>query len=75
MNSVGSPEFRQECVNKMKQAGYSNLDRFYDRYLDGEDFDYAKLKTLGFCRFSSRNINAYINNPHDHYYSCALSWE
>jgi len=75
MDIVGSKEFRQKCVEELRKYNYQDKDDFFQRYLNGEDFSSGSLLKMGYDHFSARNINAYINNPHDHYYSYALGWE
>lgn len=72
---VGSPDFRHKCIEQMKEYDYQDMDNFYKRYLEGENFNYDMLIKLGYCHFEARNINAYINNPHTKYYGSALGWE
>ena len=75
MDPVGSPVFRQNCVDDLKRTNYKNRERFFERYLAGENFDSSKLNQMGYDHWSSRNIDAYINHQHDTYYAHALSWE
>lgn len=73
MNVVGSYEFRRESIEKIKQYRYKDKDNFFQRYLDGEDFNEEKLMAIGYDYFCARNIDAYINNQHnDNYYRHAL---
>lgn len=77
MDRVGSQAFRTACVEAIVETGwYDDKERFLERYLGGEDFDYKKLKKMGYDHFLARNLAAYINNSHnDDYYSHALGWE
>jgi len=75
-HEVGSVAFRQKCVDEIKDSKwYINRGKFFEMYLAGTDFDYAKLKQLGYNHFEARNLNAYINNPHRGMYEYALGWE
>lgn len=77
MDRVGSDTFRRVCASEIAETGwYKNLGGFLQRYVAGEDFDYEKLKALGYNHFEARNLAAYINHSHnDNYYSNALGWE
>jgi len=76
MDAVGSAGFRKFCVADIIDSGwYQDHSNFFERYLHGEDFDYAKLKGIGYKPYEARNLNAYINNFHNSYYKNALGWE
>ena len=72
-----SLEFRRKCIYDIVETGwYKDLGNFLQRYYNGENFDTAKLRSLGYDYFQARNLAAYINHPHDDdYYSNALGWE
>ena len=48
---VGSPDFRHKCIEQMKEYDYQDMDNFYKRYLEGENFNYDMLIKLGYCHF------------------------
>ena len=76
MDVLGSQNFRKEAVEEIKRYGYINMENFFERYQEGEDFNFYKLSELGYNHFSARNINAYINNSHEgSYYGGSLGWE
>ncbi len=52
----------------------ADLNNFLTRYLNGEDFDSKKLKSVGFDHWSARNIAAYLerNDPDN---KTPLYWE
>lgn len=72
---VGSPQFRSDCIAAIKATGYTNLGSFFERYLNGEDFNEASLSSMGYGHPDARNLSEYINHAHDTYYGQALKWE
>jgi hypothetical protein len=61
MNQIGSPEFRQYCVEQMKEP-YEDRENFFQRYLDGEDFNEQKLMNMGYDHWEARNINYFLES-------------
>lgn len=72
---VGTPEFRRLCVYVMIQKGILNINNFFERYLNGEDFSDGMLIHIGYNHSIARNINIYIHHQHDGFYDTILSWE
>lgn len=73
---VGSHDFRQKCVDDMKNFSYPNFRNFFEKFLSGEDFNYEQLMSMGYDHWSARNIDEYIHHSHnDGYYRMSLCWE
>lgn len=68
------PNGRHICIQAIQRYRYDNLSHFFQRYLQGENFDYEKLRDMGYNEWDARNLDAYINHSHDPFYADALTW-
>jgi imidazoleglycerol phosphate synthase glutamine amidotransferase subunit HisH len=74
--AVGTQAFRDKCIETIANEGYFDRENFFQRFRDGENFDSAKLRNMGYNQFAARNLSAYINNSHEEdYYAHSLYWE
>ena len=63
---------RKERVAEIRETTfYPERDKCFERYLNGEDFDYQKLLKMGYDQRSALNLATFLNG------NCegALTWK